>query len=456
MERLSIKNSGNFGQSSVLKKSHLKVPTDLKVLERVLSHFNRIERSFIPKKDWLKCQLALAEGFTNAVRHAHKHLSSEIPIEIDLTLFKSAMELRIWDYGPPFDLEAYLKNMSSLENQRSEGGRGILILKKIADRLSYFRTDDNRNCLLVVKQFAPLNSHRLNDPSSQAGESIDAEPLEIASNSGQVVCAKWLASQLDNPQIAIVDCRFLLSDPQWGYRQYANSHIPGAYYLDLDKDLSSRVERHGGRHPLPKPEVIAEKLAAIGAIDNETLIVAYDSSRFAFAARLWWLLRYLGHDRVALLDGGWTGWEAGGYPVSNTISTPNRKGKFSPQPRLDWVVDIDALKAKKDSPRVALIDSREAERYRGEIEPIDPIGGHIPGALNSPWKRVTDERGFLLPPIALQQLWNDYRDSEEIVVYCGSGVTACVNLFSLELAGFKNAKLYPGGWSDWCSYLPLK
>jgi serine/threonine-protein kinase RsbW len=137
----------------VLKRAHLKVPTDLKALEKVLSHFKNIEQPSIPKKDWLKCQLALAEGFTNAVRHAHKHLSTEIPIEIDLTLFRCCMEIRIWDYGPPFDLEAYIRNMTQIENSSSLGGRGIPILQKIADRLSYIRTDDQRNCLLIVKYF---------------------------------------------------------------------------------------------------------------------------------------------------------------------------------------------------------------------------------------------------------------------------------------------------------------
>lgn len=145
-----------FGQLKVLKKTSFQVSGDLKALDDVLSRFNKINQPSIPKKDWLQCQLALTEGFTNAVRHAHKHLSTEIPIEIEITLRRQSMEMRIWDYGPPFDLEAFVENLSEKVNNRSEGGRGIEILQKIADHLSYVRTDENRNCLLIVKQFSPL------------------------------------------------------------------------------------------------------------------------------------------------------------------------------------------------------------------------------------------------------------------------------------------------------------
>jgi thiosulfate/3-mercaptopyruvate sulfurtransferase len=271
-----------------------------------------------------------------------------------------------------------------------------------------------------------------------------------------VVSSEWLAGQLGNLDIVIVDCRFQLADPQWGEKQYQRSHIPGAYYLDLEKDLSARVARHGGRHPLPAPDLLAQKLTAIG-ISSKSWVVAYDDSRFAFASRLWWLLRYLGHERVALLDGGWQDWLAHGYPVSEAISTP-RSGHFSANPQSDWIVDLEIVKAKKDLSSVILIDSRDGDRYRGEREPIDPIAGHIPGAQNSPWQLVSDERGYFQPLERQQQLWANYQQADEIIVYCGSGVTACVNLFSWELVSLKSAemvkaKLYPGGWSDWCSYL---
>jgi thiosulfate/3-mercaptopyruvate sulfurtransferase len=263
---------------------------------------------------------------------------------------------------------------------------------------------------------------------------------------------EWLAERLHDPEVVVVDCRFQLANRAWGYQQYLASHIQGAYYLDLEKDLSAPVEKHGGRHPLPDRYWLAQKLTNLGIISGETLVVAYDDSRFAFAARLWWLLRYLGHERVALLDGGWPGWVAGGYPVTDAIPAP-KSGNFVPNPQPDWIVDLETVKARKDLPSVVLVDSRDGDRYRGEREPIDPVAGHIPSAVNSPWQLVSNEMGYLQPLSVQQQLWANYQQAEEMIVYCGSGVTACVNLFSLELVGIGKPKLYPGGWSDWCSYL---
>lgn len=164
------------------------------------------------------------------------------------------------------------------------------------------------------------------------------------------------------------------------------------------------------------------------------------------------MLRYLGHNSVVLLDGGWDDWIEHNYPVSNDIPK-YRAGSFLPQPNLDWLVDINTVKSASDNDSVIVVDSRDRDRYLGLSEPIDPIAGSIPGAVNSPWKQVTDESGYLQPLATQQQLWDDYQQAAEIVVYCGSGVTACVNLFSLSMTGLKNTKLYPGGWSDWCSYL---
>ncbi|HEY9819985.1 MAG TPA: sulfurtransferase [Candidatus Sericytochromatia bacterium] len=268
-----------------------------------------------------------------------------------------------------------------------------------------------------------------------------------------IVSAQYLSEHLDDPQVAIADCRFALTEPELGHQQYQTSHIPGAHYLDLNTDLSAPVGRHGGRHPLPDPTELAKKLGAIGINFQETLVVAYDDSRFAFASRLWWLLRYLGHDKVALLDGGWKAWQSAGYPVTDALPTP-KPGTFVPQLHSDWVVDIDTLKVRKDLPDVVLIDSRESDRYLGKREPIDPIAGHIPGAVNYPWQEVTNDQGYLQAMPNQQQRWVDIKqNTEEILVYCGSGVTACVNLLSLELAGIRSGKLYAGGWSDWCSYL---
>jgi thiosulfate/3-mercaptopyruvate sulfurtransferase len=267
-----------------------------------------------------------------------------------------------------------------------------------------------------------------------------------------IVSAQYLSEHLDDPQVVIVDCRFALADPELGYQQYQMSHIPKAHYLDLNKDLSAPVERHGGRHPLPNLGELAQKLAAIGVNFQETQVVAYDDSRLAFAARLWWLLRYLGHDKVALLDGGWTAWQSQGYPVTDVVPT-NKPGTFIPQLRDYWLVDIDAVKVRKDLPGVAVVDSRESDRYLGKHEPIDPIAGHIPGAINYPWQDVTNPQGYLRSIAEQQQRWRDVEQETEVIVYCGSGVTACVNLFSLELAGIHTGKLYAGSWSDWCSYL---
>lgn len=275
--------------------------------------------------------------------------------------------------------------------------------------------------------------------------------MNVIAKTSSFVSCKWLFEHLDDPQVVIVDCRFSLADPQLGKQQYQVSYISGAYHLDLKEDLSSPVEEHGGRHPLPKPTELAEKLSAIGVNSQKTLVVAYDDSHLAFAARLWWLLRYLGHEQVAVLDGGFTGWQKAGYPVTNVIPS-SRMATFVPQVQMHMVVDITAVKSRKDLPNVVLVDSRERDRYLGDREPIDKIAGHIPGAINYPWQEVIDTAGYLLPLQQQNRRWSDIENAEEILVYCGSGVTACVNLLSLDLAGIHTAKLYPGSWSDWISY----
>lgn len=257
---------------------------------------------------------------------------------------------------------------------------------------------------------------------------------------------------LDREAVAIADCRFSLADPALGYQQYAAGHLPGAVYFDLNRDLSSPVRQHGGRHPLPDPEQLARKLERAGVRWGETLVVAYDDARFAFAARFWWLLRYLGHDRVAVLDGGFGNWQAAGYPVTTEVPQP-QPGQFRPQVRTEWVVEIEAVRRSQSQSGIVLVDSREGDRYRGEREPIDPVAGHIPGAVNFPWQDATTSEGYVRPQTEHQQRWSDLSTAGSRIVYCGSGVTACVNLLSLELAGVPNNKLYAGSWSDWCSYL---
>lgn len=266
-----------------------------------------------------------------------------------------------------------------------------------------------------------------------------------------LVSVDWLREHLDDPQVAIADCRFSLADPQLGRQQYLAAHLPGAYYFDLNQDLSSPRQR-GGRHPLPNMERLADKLAAMG-LDTTAAppkqVVAYDENRFGFAARFWWLLRYLGYDAVSLLDGGLQSWQQAGYPLT-TVIPEAQMGHFIPQVRSDWVVDREVVKARKELPNVVLVDSREAVRYRGEFEPIDPIAGHIPGAVNYPWQDVTDQQGKARSLSEQQQRWSQLPEAAEVIVYCGSGVAACVNLLSLALAG-RSGKLYAGSWSDWCS-----
>ncbi len=271
-------------------------------------------------------------------------------------------------------------------------------------------------------------------PSSQAAVSVD-----------------WVYQHLEHPHLVLVDCRFDLMHPELGRQQYTAGHLPGAYYLDLNQDLSGPVQLHGGRHPLPDENTLTATLCALGIDSMTSVVVAYDDSRLGFAARCWWLLRYLGCDRVAVMDGGFAAWQAAGYPTTTTL--PEKKnGQFVPSIRTEWVIDRAGVKARQDQPGVILIDSREPERYRGEREPIDPIAGHIPGAINYPWQEVTDSSGHLRPLAEQKQRWSRVQTAKEIIVYCGSGVTACVNLLSLELAGIPNGRLYAGSWSDWCSY----
>ncbi|NJM97935.1 MAG: sulfurtransferase [Phormidesmis sp. RL_2_1] len=278
-----------------------------------------------------------------------------------------------------------------------------------------------------------------------------------------LVDVQWLSQQLEttNANLVVIDTRFSLSEPELGRKQYESGHIPGAYYVDLNQDLASDVKSHGGRHPLPDWAQFTIKLNQMGLCSPSTdehsgvlptQVVIYDDSRFAFAARLWWMLRYLGHEQVAILDGGIQAWRSAGLPITTEIPEATN-GNFRAIMQADWIVDINTVRQQKDLPGVVVIDSRAPERFRGEVEPIDPIAGSIPGAINSFWQEVTTEAGQLKGVAVLSKHWASLDPNDEIIVYCGSGVTACVNLFSLVLAGHPMHKLYPGGWSDWCSYL---
>lgn len=275
--------------------------------------------------------------------------------------------------------------------------------------------------------------------------------MAITPNS-PLVTPQWLVDHLSDPDLVIVDCRFSLADADQGCREYTAGHIPAAHYLHLNQDLSSPVGHHGGRHPLPDLGLFQQRLAQIGVNSYPpSPVVAYDDSQGVFAARLWWLLRYLGHGAVAVLDGGWRGWQSGGYPVTDQRPLAAQPGDFRPQLQSDWLVDIEAVRRSQHQPGCLLIDSRAPERYRGEVEPIDPVAGHIPGAVNYCWQEVLQPNGLMRPPGELADHWQGL-DGREAVVYCGSGVTACVNLLSQAVAGKPLARFYLGGWSDWCSY----
>jgi len=266
-----------------------------------------------------------------------------------------------------------------------------------------------------------------------------------------VVDAEWLARRLGDPTVVIADCRFDLAKPQAGLAEYRRAHVPGAVYLDLEADLSGPKAAHGGRHPLPDPAVFGRALGSAG-IDQHVTVVAYDDQHGSMAARLWWMLRYLGHDRVKVLNGGWSAWRRGGYPTTAEVS-PRAPRTFVARIRPELLVDLDELRRRLTRGGVCLVDSRAPERYRGEIEPLDPVAGHIPGAANVPWTDNQDQQGALKPVAVLRQQFDRLNaGTEPPIVYCGSGVTACANLLAMEEAGIRGAVLYLGGWSDWCSY----
>lgn len=273
-------------------------------------------------------------------------------------------------------------------------------------------------------------------------------------NINPIVSPKWLLARMYEPDLVIVDCRFVLGNPESGKAAYAVSHIPGAVFLDIEEDLSAPVGTHGGRHPLPEPQELAARLGRAG-ISNASRVVAYDDQGGLYAARLWWLLRWLGHDDVYVMDEGFAAWQAGGFPVTDATRTVV-PASFVPDVRGDMLADVGEVRRALGDPGVLLVDSRDASRYAGEQEPIDAKAGHIPGAINRFWKGVLDDQGaWLAEPQLREQLAPVIRaldDGREAIVYCGSGVSACPNVLALHRLGYPQAKLYAGSWSDWISY----
>lgn len=260
-----------------------------------------------------------------------------------------------------------------------------------------------------------------------------------------LISVAQLAPILTDPDWVIIDCRFELGDPEAGRRAYEAGHIPKAIYAHLDEDLSGKPLTDRGRHPLPSPAGLTATFSRLG-INQHKQVVIYDNRGGAIAARLWWMLRYMGHEAVAVLDGGWQAWQRTGYPTPSGIRTP-LPTQFTGRPRPERLVVIDEVLAL---PR--LVDSRAGARYRGEHEPIDAQAGHIPGAVNYFFKQNLADDGYFVPAGQLrQQLEPILADtpSNEVTFYCGSGVTACHNLLAQVHAGLPEGRLYVGSWSEW-------
>lgn len=269
-----------------------------------------------------------------------------------------------------------------------------------------------------------------------------------------IVPMKWLFARLYESDIVIVDCRFQLGKPDAGRQAYEESHIPGAVYLDLEKDLSAPLDPdgHGGRHPLPDIAELAATFSRVG-IGNISRVVAYDDQGGAMASRLWWLLKYLGHEHVFVMDEGFSAWKAAGLLV-NADQKVLIPAQFLATVQHNMLVEVEEAQeivAAADG-TVVLVDSREAPRYRGEVEPLDKKAGHIPGAINRFWKDGLGESGAWKDEAGQSARFEDLPRDKTLVVYCGSGVTATPNVIALQEAGFSKVKLYAGSWSDWISY----
>jgi thiosulfate/3-mercaptopyruvate sulfurtransferase len=259
-----------------------------------------------------------------------------------------------------------------------------------------------------------------------------------------------LAALTADPRCAILDCRFDLAQPEWGERVYRAGHIPHALYAHLDRDLAGAVHTARGRHPLPSPSQWSRTLSRWG-IDAGEQVVAYDQGNGAYAARLWALMRWVGHMEVAVLNGGYDAWLAAGLPVS-VAADVRAPSHFTPHASALGTLDSPEIARALEQQEILLVDARAADRFAGENEKIDPVAGHIPGASNQPFAANLDAQGRFLAASALRERWQAVlgrRPASQLVSMCGSGVTACHNLLALEIAGLPGARLYPGSWSEW-------
>jgi thiosulfate/3-mercaptopyruvate sulfurtransferase len=260
-----------------------------------------------------------------------------------------------------------------------------------------------------------------------------------------------LARHLDDPHWIVIDCRFTLTDPDSGRLVYQKSHIPGARYAHLDDDMAAPIGLSTGRHPLPDANALAQKLCNWGVGVNKQVVV-YDDSFGSMAVRLWWLLRWLGHPSVALLDGGYPKWVREKRPITQDIPDRVGKGTCASLPESSFYVDTDQVKQAMESDDKLILDARPERRYSGEYEPLDPVAGHIPGAVNWNFEENLDIDGTFMPPEALRETYQALlkgRAPSDVIHMCGSGVTACHNVLAMEVAGLPGSKLYVGSWSEW-------
>jgi thiosulfate/3-mercaptopyruvate sulfurtransferase len=267
-----------------------------------------------------------------------------------------------------------------------------------------------------------------------------------------LITTEVLAHHLDDPRWVVFDTRHDLANPAKGPEAYAAAHIPGAYFVSVDDDMSGTKTGRNGRHPLPDLDAFAKKMNACGVAPGVQVVI-YDDAGGTYAVRLWWLLRWLGHDKVALLDGGLPLWQKEGRPLSADVPA-TRKGSFVAKPALGATVDAAFVERFREAPSLKLVDARAPERYSGQTEPLDPVAGHVPGAVNRFWKENLAADGRFKSAAALRDEFAQLLGAtkpEDSVHMCGSGVTACHNLFAMALAGLAGARLYPGSWSEWCS-----
>jgi thiosulfate/3-mercaptopyruvate sulfurtransferase len=265
-----------------------------------------------------------------------------------------------------------------------------------------------------------------------------------------LIDAASLEGLIGAPGVAIIDCRFDLLMPAAGRESYLAAHIPGARHADLNQDLSAPVGPRTGRHPLPPPAAFAARLGALG-VGNDTQVIAYDAANGSLAARLWWMMRWLGHPWVAVLDGGLNAWLARGGAVQQAEPVPAAE-VFAPHTDHHAFISSEGLAQAVRDPQRLLVDARAPERYAGLVEPLDSVAGHVPSAVNHPFTSNLDQDGRFLPAAALRGRWQERLAGTppvNVIAMCGSGVTACHNLLALEVAGLPGAKLYAGSWSEW-------